>query len=457
VSGAPEPVGTLLARLRRARGWSQPQLAGRLCDASGRVTLARSEVSRWERGRRIPGSFWLGWLAVVLEAPLDRLEAAVEAARGRCDAAHAPAQPHRLWRAPSAADLLAALDHGNAHEVRDLAHSWLAGPPDPAYPDPAIHDHPYPDPAPPARTAILGAATARDALAALDLRLGRLRRIDDQLGGLDLAGPVDRELREAVAVLRTLGAGRLRRRAVRVVAGYAQLAGWAHADAGDGPAACRAHRVGLLAASAARDRPLAAYVLASLSHHRLAVGAAQEALELARTGYAGVRAGGSPLTRALLLHRIALAAAHLGERRPAEAALVAAQRAADRAEPGREPDWLYWLDAGELAAMTGRCLAALGRPARAVRLLPGRTGAGPRTAALYASWLARCLLALGEVELACGTAVLAYPKAVAAGSARALTALRHLHPLLLRHRDLPAVRRYQQVAAATASRVRPQR
>jgi hypothetical protein len=101
--------------------------------------------------------------------------------------------------------------------------------------------------------------------------------------------------------------------------------------------------------------------------------------------------------------------------------------------------------------MTGRCLAVLGRSLRAVRLLAAPAGAGPRTAALYATWLARSHLALGEVEQACRTAIPARSQAMAAGSARAAVALRRLHPLLLRHCDVPAVRRYQRIAAATAT------
>lgn len=51
----------LLRRLRRARGFSQVRLAEKLCQVSGRTTVSRHEVSRWERGERAPDRFWLGW------------------------------------------------------------------------------------------------------------------------------------------------------------------------------------------------------------------------------------------------------------------------------------------------------------------------------------------------------------------------------------------------------------
>ncbi|RKN50816.1 helix-turn-helix domain-containing protein [Micromonospora endolithica] len=77
----PPRLGPLFARLRLARGWSQRRLAAELCAVSGQPTLSRHEISRWERQLRVPGGFWLGWLAVVLAVPLDVLVGA--AARTR--------------------------------------------------------------------------------------------------------------------------------------------------------------------------------------------------------------------------------------------------------------------------------------------------------------------------------------------------------------------------------------
>lgn len=37
--------------------------------ASGLYTITRSDVSRWERGKRIPTGLWLHWLAEVLCVP----------------------------------------------------------------------------------------------------------------------------------------------------------------------------------------------------------------------------------------------------------------------------------------------------------------------------------------------------------------------------------------------------
>jgi transcriptional regulator with XRE-family HTH domain len=431
-----ERIGALLTRLRRARGWSQLTLAEKLCVASETATVSRHEISRWERGQRTPGPFWLGWLALVLDAPLGLLEAAVANTRGRHHGDRSLPGQCELWQPPAADDLLAALDHPATGDIRDLAHAWLAGPPEPT-----------PQLPPPSWAPALDAGPANATLRTLEARLGILRRLDDHVGGRDLSAHVDRDLRVAVATLRDLRGDHPRRNALRMVAGFAQLAGWAHADAGNGQAAHRAYRVALHAASAADDRPLAAHVLGALSHHLLHENPHQ-ALLLARTGYTGARTDTSPLTQALLLQRVALAAAHAGQRCEAELALAKAEQVADRSHPEREPPWLYWLDTGELQAMTGRCLAAAGRPLRAAPLLAdavGRAGLGPRTAALYAVWLTRCQAQLGEVERACATVVCALTMTVASGSARVAADLKRLHPLLLHHRDLPAVRRYEQL------------
>jgi transcriptional regulator with XRE-family HTH domain len=82
-STAQEGLGLLLARLRRARGRSQRRLADELCAAAGLATVSRHEISRWERGDRLPSEFWLAWLSEVLEVPPERLRRAVDVTRTR--------------------------------------------------------------------------------------------------------------------------------------------------------------------------------------------------------------------------------------------------------------------------------------------------------------------------------------------------------------------------------------
>lgn len=66
--------GGLIRELRLAHGWSQGHLADKLCRTSQHATVTREDVSRWERGKRTPGPFWLRHLATVLEVPITALE-----------------------------------------------------------------------------------------------------------------------------------------------------------------------------------------------------------------------------------------------------------------------------------------------------------------------------------------------------------------------------------------------
>lgn len=79
----PDALGALLADARQQRGLSQARLATRLCASAGVATVTRHEISRWERGDRVPSGFWLAWLAETLDVPFTRLEHAAAQRRAR--------------------------------------------------------------------------------------------------------------------------------------------------------------------------------------------------------------------------------------------------------------------------------------------------------------------------------------------------------------------------------------
>jgi DNA-binding transcriptional regulator YiaG len=74
-------LGTMLVRLRQAKGYTQLGVAERLGAASGVATITLKEVSQWERQEGIPSTFWLSWLAVVQDTPVEKMEAAVRRSR----------------------------------------------------------------------------------------------------------------------------------------------------------------------------------------------------------------------------------------------------------------------------------------------------------------------------------------------------------------------------------------
>ncbi len=387
--GADEPINQLIARLRLERGWSQRRVADLLCVASGRSTITRHELSRWERGERIPTPHWLGWLCLVLEVPLPVLERAAAVSR-------------RLREWPP------------------------AGSPDE-----------HPDLAPTADGLSLrpGRRVGATAVAALAARLAELRRMDDLVGGADLYPLVRRELDRTTAFVREASCADPVGRQLRgLLAQLYQLTGWVAADAGRYPAAQRNYLTAVRVARDAGDEQLAASVLGSLSYLRCTLGDPGQARTLADAGYTRAGRHAAPAVRALLLQRSAWAAARAGDAHRCRSLLDAAAREYDRAH--ETPAWLYWLDRLEFDAMTGRCHAALHRPELAEPLLrpaverydPTR----PRSAALYLSWLAEAQLDAGEIDLAAGSAVRATRLAVAAGSVRLTERVREL-----RHRFTP--------------------
>jgi hypothetical protein len=293
------------------------------------------------------------------------------------------------------------------------------------------------------RRAALEAARARSDDTLAD-RIAELRRLDDLIGGADLAVMVTAELR---AALRERAADRrpTGHRRLRLLAELAQLTAWVSADAGAAVTARAAHRLGLRAARDADDRPLAGHLLATAAHLTTDP---RTATALAAAAADEVTGTGSATTRALIWHRVAFAAARAGERTQCERALAAADAAWARRDPDHDPPWLYWLDDAERAAMTGRCFAALGRPRQAVPLLHRALGdiRHPRAVALYAGWLAHAHLAAGDPEPAADAAGRALLAAVRAGSVRASTRATAVHRQLLELRSRGA-RRYARLAA----------
>jgi transcriptional regulator with XRE-family HTH domain len=67
---ADHSIGRLITRRRRQLGMTQSDLAEDLCARSGRPTFTRHEISRYERGRRLPTSPVLTVLTDSLDLPL---------------------------------------------------------------------------------------------------------------------------------------------------------------------------------------------------------------------------------------------------------------------------------------------------------------------------------------------------------------------------------------------------
>ncbi|MGW8746552.1 helix-turn-helix domain-containing protein [Streptomyces sp. NPDC055794] len=351
--------GDYLAALRRGAGLSQNQLAARLCLASGTASVTRSEVSRWERGVRVPGA-WLPFLAQVLAVPHSELRQAAAYARGD-DHAQLPVPSRTLADLLPDGERLTPGESGRHLGAADVAE--LAG------------------------------------------RAHALRLADDVLSGGDLIGPAYRELHRAVDLYRTAVVSEATGQELLVQIGeLGQIVGWIASDAGRLDDAEHAYRIGIDAARQAGDATLAANVAGSLAYQWSNNGRPRDGVALAEA--AAQEAGGDapPAARALFLDRVAWAHTRAEQPQPAMRALAMAHEALSEEARTPAPGWAYWVDRSELEVMDARVYTELRRPLRAVPLLTRVLGqyapTHAREMALYRSWLAVALADANEPEQA---------------------------------------------------------
>ncbi|MFC7940231.1 helix-turn-helix domain-containing protein [Streptomyces sp. NPDC057387] len=80
---AVDPFAELLRHLRRSANRTQDEQAGAINAASGRATMTRREVNRYENGANVPTDHTLGNIALACGVPLEPLLREAKAARAR--------------------------------------------------------------------------------------------------------------------------------------------------------------------------------------------------------------------------------------------------------------------------------------------------------------------------------------------------------------------------------------
>lgn len=393
--------GAYLGRLRRQAGYSQRRLAEVLCALSGVQSVTRNEVSRWERGARVPDA-WLPFLAQALGAPLHDLERAAAYARG---------EEHATL--PGASATLAE----------------LLPPGDPLQ----------------RLTARTGRRVGRQTVVGLAARVHGLRLADDILAGGDLIDPAFRELGRAVRLFRESSYAEETGRGLLVQIGeLAQISGWIASDAGRHADAERAYTLGVSAARQAGDGALVAHLAGSLAYQYANTGRERDGVQLARAAVDEAGPDAPPKTRALFLDRVAWAHTRAGEAQPAMRALGEAHEALSASNGREAPRWAYWVSREELEVMDARVYTELRRPLRAVPLLTDvlarYEATHTRELALYRSWLAVALADANEPEQAAKEAQhvieLSGDLASERTAERSRIVLRHLQA----YEDVPEVR-----------------
>jgi len=351
-------IGDVIATRRVELGLTQAELADALNAVSGRPTLTRHDVSRWERGAVTPRS-WLPHLAAVLDVPMARLR------------------------------LAASADRASSGDLAKIALGWLVTEP------PQVTE----------RRA--GRRIGAGLVAKLGDRVAELRHMDDHLAGGDTHLLVTRELAATIQLADDAAYTEATGRGLFSAIGeLAQLAGWVTSDAGMHREASDYYLTGMRAAAQAGDRAGAANNLSSLSYQVANTASPAEAVTLARAAATGAL-DGLPRVRALLSERVAWAHARASQHREAERALADVDDLLTQDDTDADPACVYWLDRREADIMAGRCYTELRRPLRAVPLLDAATADyshdAPRELALYLSWLAVAYADAQELDAAVDT------------------------------------------------------
>lgn len=302
----------------------------------------------------------------------------------------------------------------------------------------------------------MAAARARRPLATEDIAstcetlIDALRRLDDEEGGsLAALGLVENQL-DTISTYLTKGrftSPAVRARLVTASAQLNQLAGWMAFEIQEDQLGWRYFRSALTAAREANQPGVIAYVLGYMSYQDAIRGDAAEAGQLAAVA-ARVARGAHPMVRALMVARVAQAAAVAGDAPGYESASARARGLYERAgNEGDTPGYLYWFDSTMINTVQGESgLLLAGRAGhhgllrRVDGLLRAEIAGEPatrgRNALLYGAWLARSHLKRGDVGRATELAELAADHLELVRSKRALAMFYGLRKDLLRHRKL---------------------
>jgi transcriptional regulator with XRE-family HTH domain len=251
----------------------------------------------------------------------------------------------------------------------------------------------------------------------LERCLAEHRRVEDTVGGRPLL-PVVRAQLETVATLARGASGPLADRMVAMLGQYAQFIAWMCQDTGDHATALawydRSHGWALEAG----DASLAATTLNMRAHLAWSIGDAPRCVRLAEASrwHDGRTTLG---VQGMAAQMAARGHAEMGEAKPARRLLGEAEEliraAAER--PEDEPPWMYFYGDGWFEMQRGMAELALGDAARAVEFLERGLSRLPesyrRDRAWFGTCLARAHAAAGDVEAAETIALAVAPDAVA--------------------------------------------
>ncbi|MFF3750358.1 helix-turn-helix transcriptional regulator [Streptomyces sp. NPDC002018] len=299
-----DPFAELLLRLRKEAGRTQEQQAAAINAVSGRHTVTRREINRYEHSENIPTNHTLAHIAVACGVPFEELQKEAKAARARRRKEDQDDVKRRTLLGGAAVGAAAA------------AEPW-------------------------GRLAFaLGKGSTIDSASAAALvdRAAELHLSELDLSGRRLQSVVESHLDAITAALTHAGEYE---RALTIAAGEtAALAGWVAWDLGEHQKAGAYYKVTSECAEAAGHPPLRGLALTYASY-----GAAtpKKALELLSQAAQDVRGHGNATAAAWVHGRQAEEAAQTGDETGAMRALERARFAYDFADHVNEQAWVRFV------------------------------------------------------------------------------------------------------------------
>ncbi|MFD3511961.1 helix-turn-helix domain-containing protein [Streptomyces sp. NPDC058657] len=323
-----DPFGELLRTLRRKAGHTQEQQAAAINVVSGRETMTRREINRYEHGEHIPTNHTLAYVAVVCGINPEELQREAVTARAR-------RKRRRRCEGEDPDDV----------KRRTLLGGAIVGASAAAEPWGRL-----------AYALSKGSKIDASSAAALIDRAGALHVSERHLTARELQGMVEAHLD---AITAALPRASQHERALTIAAGEtAALAGWTAWDLGDHDRARAYYKVTSDCADAAGHPPLRALALAYASY-----GAATPAKAVECLVQAGeyVRGRGNATAAAWIHGRHAEEAAHARADVDALRALDRARVVYDFAEPASEQPWVQFMTPYRLDSLALSVYGQLGR------------------------------------------------------------------------------------------------
>ncbi|MGF1426863.1 helix-turn-helix domain-containing protein [Kitasatospora sp. LaBMicrA B282] len=344
MSGGPVTVADLIRTAREKKGWSQPRLGLELGTAEGKGGSGpdRGQVSRWERGGRVP-KYWMPYLIKVLDIDLADTVAV---------------QP----TVPAESDTGDTVDSVIELSRRDVVdrRGFVAA--STAY---ALTALSLPDPESVLRRVRLKSKgkvqVGRGEVAAVRQMTTSLGDAAAELGGGHARHLAVRYLHhDVVPWLEGTWSEAVGQELFAATAQLVHLIGWMAQDEGNQDAAQQYYAHSFRLASEAGDPELAATTLRGLAVQAIDLGFRPTAVRIAEECVDQAKHVGDPRALAYYQATLANAAALDGYRRTTTSALAASQTAIERATGAPGESWASHYSTGRWAHEAGMILAQLG-------------------------------------------------------------------------------------------------